>query len=377
MEIPNVDFTFIYLFFFFAIPGLVFRKFYYQGEFSKQFVSKNWAYTLTTSFVIGIVIQLLSFYSLKGIFQVFGKPEKQLYLIEISDFKNVKNILEGLNLYEFNQNDKIIFLIVSYILFTCLLSFISAFICWHSVRRLKLDRKFKILRFSNIWNYYLRGEIVDFKDFITINENKKVLLTLVDIVISDGFKENKLFSGILTQYTINPSNTLETITLTDVHIWKKDKNPKSDTYNRNIKCKVKGHCLILDVKKSIDLNLTYVYENQVKDSIAKSIANFITLLIISSYLVFIVFLIISSNPLLIVNYSVFYTILLKTFLIFILTLIMSVFFNLIDYLGNGKQWSINQKSEKLKGGIVIIIFLIFLMLIYRLVRYGDFYIWML
>jgi len=311
MEIPEVDFTFIYLFLFLAIPGLVFRKFYFQGEFSKQFISKNWAYTLTTSFLIGIVIQLISFYSIKGFFQVFGKPESDKYLIKLSDFKNLKHILDGLNLYEFTQYDKKIFIIVAYILITCLVAFIAALICWHFVRRLKLDRKFKVLRFGNLWNYYLRGEIIDFKDFATIKESKKVLLTLIDIVISDGFKENKLFSGILTQYTIDSKSTnLETITLTDSHIWKEDKNPESETYGRHTKKKVKGHCLILDVKKSIDLNLTYVFENDGENKFRNNLFSFLNLLAILSYLFFFIITIISSSPLFVIGSSILNTVLL-------------------------------------------------------------------
>ena len=305
MEIPQVDFTFIYLFLFLAIPGLVFRKFYYQGEFSKQFISKNWAYTLTTSFLLGIGIQLISFYSIKGFFQVFGKPETDKYLIRLSDFKNLKHILDGLSLYEFTKYDTKIFIIVGYIIVTCIISFISALICWHFVRRLKLDRKFKILRFGNIWNYYLRGEIVDFKDFVTIKESKKVLLTLVDIVISDGFKNNKLFSGILTQYTIDSnSNNLETITLTDSHIWKEDKDATSNSFGKNIKKRVKGHCLILDVNKSIDLNLTYVFESDGDNRFRNNLFSVLSLLVILFYLFFFIITIISSSPLFVIESSI-------------------------------------------------------------------------
>jgi len=377
MEIPSVDFTFIYLFLFFAIPGLVFRKLYYQGEFSKQFISKNWAYTLTTSFLLGIIIQFISFYSVKGFFQVFGKPISKNYLIRLSDFKNVKDILEGLSLYDFNIYDKKIFIIFCYTIITCLVSFLSALICWHFVRRLKLDRKYKLLRFGNIWNYYLRGEIIDFKDFVTIKENKKVLLTLVDIIISDGFSENKLFSGILTQYTIDTNNNLETITLTDSHLWKKDKKQDSETYGRNVKTKVKGHCLILDVKKSIDLNLTYVYGDEISNSIRQKAIKIINLIVILFYLIFFIFAITSSNPLLVINSSIFYTILLKLFLIIILTLIFSIIFNIITYIQFYREWRFSKKSETKKGIVVIFIFTLVLMFIYRLIRYGDLAFWSL
>ncbi|WP_147677126.1 hypothetical protein [Algibacter pacificus] len=378
MEIPEVDFTFVYLFLFLAIPGLVFRKFYYQGEFSKQFISKNWAYTLTTSFLIGIIIQLISFYSIKGFFQVFGKPASEKYIIKLSDFKNLKHILDGLNLYEFTHYDKKIFIIVAYILITCLVAFIAALICWHFVRRLKLDRKFKLLRFGNLWNYYLRGEIIDFKDFSTIKESKKVILTLIDIVISDGFKENKLFSGILSQYTIDSNSTnLETITLTDAHVWKEDKNSKSQTFGRNIKKRVKGHCLILDVKKSIDLNLTYVFENDNESKFRSNLFSFLNLIIILGYLFFFIITIISSSSLFIIESSIINTIILKIYLIFLLTLIMSIFFNMIQYLESGNEWTDNEKSEKLKGVVIIVIFTLILMIIYRLIRFGDFSFWYL
>jgi len=378
MDIPNVDFTFVYLFMFFAIPGLVFRKFYYQGEFSKQFVAKNWVYTLTSSFVLGLIIQIISFYSVKGFFQVYGKPTKEEYLIRLSDFKNIKHVLDGLSLYEFTEYDKQILIIFGYVIITCVISFFSAIICWHLVRGLKLDRKFKLLRFGNIWNYYLRGEIIDFKDFININENKNVILTLVDIVISDGFKENKLFSGVLAQYTINSKdNSLETITLTDTHVWKKDQDPNSNTYNRNIKFRVKGHCLILDVKKSIDLNLTYVYENEARKTWKVRVLEMFSFLLVLTYLFLFVLIIVSFNPIFLISTSIIYTILLKLFFLVMLTMVFTIVINVTTYLKSRRNWTQIEKSKQFKGVLLILIYTIFSMLIYRYIRYEDFLFWFL
>lgn len=375
MNFPELDFSFVYLFIFLAIPGLIFRKFYFQGEFSKQFVSKNWAYTLTSSFVIGLFIQLISIYSIKNIL-IFYKDQKSeffLFKTELAELKQIPNKILEFNLSKYDSTDILILQILAYLFFTFIISLLLSVFCWKLIRIFKLDRRLKLFRFNNIWNYYLRGEIIDFKDFTTIKEkNKKVLYTLVDVIITDGFKDNKLFSGILSQYTIEPkTNTLETITLTNTSQWKKSKDEKSDNFGKTLKTPIKGHCVILDMKRALDLNITYVYTDKQKGKLTKLIASILSLITISSYLTSFFYLIFSTHPILIGD-NILYTVILKIYFILQITFLIAMFSSIQSLLEKT-----NKKEKILEGTVMIIIFIIIWAIIYRLIRYGDMLFWLL
>lgn len=52
----------------------------------------------------------------------------------------------------------------SYFIFTCLLAAIIGMLTHYSVRRLRLDHRYRILRFSDQWYYLLSGEIFEFRN---------------------------------------------------------------------------------------------------------------------------------------------------------------------------------------------------------------------
>jgi hypothetical protein len=69
-------------------------------------------------------------------------------------------------------------------------------------------------RFANQWHYYyFKGEILKTSDFKNANRGK-VISTEVDVMIKDNDGKSNLFSGLLTQYTLNATNELQTIYLT-------------------------------------------------------------------------------------------------------------------------------------------------------------------
>ena len=113
---------------------------------------------------------------------------------------------------------------------------------------LKLDIRYKVIRFENEWHYYFTGRILYEADFKS-NKKGKVLSVNVDLVVNDGSEGNKMISGYLTQYTISPkTGQLDLICLTSAKRWSKRQRMLVD---------VPGDCFIVPYEKVVDFNLTY------------------------------------------------------------------------------------------------------------------------
>ena len=153
MEIAVKSFT---LFLLFIFPGIVFRRFYYVGEFSKQFNSSNWLNTFYISLVPGLIIQIISYLTFENL--IYKKPIITDFESINSIYCKIKNDLLPSELFNF----ELIGWVLSYILVTIVISFIIAQLSWILVRNLDLDKKFSPLRFNNYWHYYLSGEITAF-----------------------------------------------------------------------------------------------------------------------------------------------------------------------------------------------------------------------
>lgn len=252
------------------VPGVFFKRFYFQGPFSKQFASGLFADRLITSIFWGILIQILSFWifskSFNLTFDNVKKPISEVY------FKLSKNTIPDFS----TQNLKLtlIYLLLS-IIFSCVLGGLFNVI----IRKLKIDIKFPTFRFANHWHYYFKGEILTFSDFKAINKKGKVLSTIVDVVIDvDEGDKKKMLSGFLTQYIISQkTGELETLYLT---------NPSRFSNSQNKFVEIPGDCLIIPYHRVIDMNLRYVIKedkNKLKEQIINSfisISIFIGLLIV-------------------------------------------------------------------------------------------------
>jgi hypothetical protein len=236
---PNVTITSILLIVLLVVPGVFFKRFYFQGSFSKQFGFGLFADRLITSIFWGILIQILTFIIFSRVFDFTYENVKK----PIADFylKLLEKKIPELTIYNLKY------------LFGYLLSsvFVGSILGWlfHSlVRLLKIDIKFPVFRFANQWHYYFKGEILQSTDFKRYNEGKW-LSTTVDALIENGDGTNKLISGFLTQYMLSSkSGELETIYLTEARRFSKSKNEFVE---------IPGHCLIIPYSKVIDLNVRY------------------------------------------------------------------------------------------------------------------------
>lgn len=232
----------ILIFFFIIFPGIVFRRVYFQGEFTKQFNSSTISDSIFKSIIPGILIQVVTLYSYQ---KFFGSLNGQ----DISDFykkMSNNNLPEGL----FSLT--ILMKVLMYFSLLMAFAIILGMLFWIIVRYLKLDRRMPLFRFNNHWNYYFKGEIQDFKEFKGQFEGK-VLLTLADVLMRVEGDKNRLYSGVVTQYTISmKDNSLESIYLTKVSRYKKDE--KEGMILRDIP----GECMIIPYSNVVNINLRYL-----------------------------------------------------------------------------------------------------------------------
>ena len=281
----NLTLGFIAFFITIVIPGILFRRFFFYGEFSKQFNTKDPVlHSIFFSIVPGIIIQLLSF-SIYNLSLGFDSSFLDVFTI----FRDITS--DGANgtqeaTKSFINNDIIIFFLYSLFVFT-----LSSFLGWVSsrvIRNRNWDKKFKLFRFKNQWYYIFSGEVLNMKKFkeahnVSFKNNKgkiqDTLMTYADILVSvsDQSDRKELYTGYVADYDLRSDDItqLDKVYLIDTHRYKKkekiidenglelkDKqnNPKTDnkpTQSRN-RLKVPGDIFVLDAKNIVNLNLTYV-----------------------------------------------------------------------------------------------------------------------
>jgi hypothetical protein len=238
------------------IPGLVYRKCYYTGEFSKEYFKSTPFEVLMASLIPGVFFQsifLLLFHKWFGINGNLGTLG-QLYKSEKSlDITNSINQL---------YND-----LPSLLIYTLLLWVMVAIIGASAkfiIRKLKFDRKFRIFRFQNNWHYILRGEILDFDkplfrdDWVT-NDNENLYYqnadfingTSLDVLVNTGNKQ-MLYTGLLDEIILTKEGDgLELIVLSNVS--------RQEPFEKNsLEKRVYGDKMVILSEHIININITYL-----------------------------------------------------------------------------------------------------------------------
>ncbi len=260
----SITIGFIALFVSIVIPGLLFFRFYYFSEFSKQFTTKE---PITRSFLFSIIPGILIQSICLLIYTNFINLE-----LKISNVFSIhKNLLSNDELSSksigFVDNNLQSFLLYSLSVYA--LSISLGYLSARLIRVLKLDRKSKIFRFKNQWFYILKGEIFDFdkfkRAFTTLNkpnlDTKNVDMVFADVLV-DSDEGTKLYTGFVADYDLdsNDISKLEKIYLLDAHRYKKEKKSDEEGVEKNtvLKIPIPGSIFILPVDKLININLLYI-----------------------------------------------------------------------------------------------------------------------
>lgn len=203
MDLSITFFSFAYIVIL-IVPGIIFKRFFFQGAFSGQFNSGLFADRIITSLFWGILVQIIAVLT-------FSR------FINIS-YKDWRSMLQKLYLNVVNNKlpeitaDQLLN-VLFYAIYSVSLAAILGFFIYKIIRALSLDLKIPAFRFLNQWHYYFKGEILHTPEFKITNRGN-VISTEVDLMLKNDDGRSNLFSGLLTQYALNTKNELETLYLT-------------------------------------------------------------------------------------------------------------------------------------------------------------------
>jgi hypothetical protein len=233
-------------------PGIIIRKLYFYGEFSKQFSGGfSLIKLIAVSAVPGFINLICIFFFYDRFISHIDLEEIINTCKELNDPSLKLGNVGGISIKDsINKN---VFPFFGFLTFS---SILIGSLSGRFVRISRLDTKFKILRFKNFWFYAFSGEVRRFKKLKHLNEDKqKHLFTRADILIESSSKTH-LYSGIVVDYEL--SNT-DGYSLSKV-ILQEAKRYKLDEQNKRVPRNIPGNILIVDCSRMKNINLTYVSE---------------------------------------------------------------------------------------------------------------------
>lgn len=238
------------------LPGILFRRLFFYGDFTKQF---NAGHSIVNQIIIAVIPGILIFISVFLIYHYYF-TEIKLELI-INKLKELNN---SSTLHKDESRTSLVQLFIEqtgpFIAFLYLTSGIIGAISGRLIRITKLDRRFKILRFKNYWFYVLNGEHFDFKKFRHLKQEKKNhLFTKADVLIEQN-SQTALFSGIVVDYELSISDG---IALSKLYLHNAERYKLKEGDKKPIS--IPGNIFVVDCENMKNINLTYIYEDQKKE----------------------------------------------------------------------------------------------------------------
>ena len=263
----------------FLFPGVLFRKFYFTGQFGNQFEQGN----LLERFLWSLFLSFVCLSSVSLLFFLIGYLW-DLHPLDDINFEKISSIFQSLSKNEFpssfsNKSEFTSFLILIFIIY-----FISAslgYIVHNIIRTLSFDR-FSIFKFKNNWHYLSQA----YKENGVNRKVGDVYTTFVDVLVKNNTKD-ELYRGLLNNFILDKDDKLENIVLSnaykfisiekseeakikeiDISIVKNEKifSVHRDYLNRIVyKKSIDGNLLVLSNENIININFTYVKtSNKVK-----------------------------------------------------------------------------------------------------------------
>lgn len=328
------------------VPGITFRRFYFQGEFTKQFNSRSLTHGIIASILPGIVIQLSTLLIYDSLDVLKGEGLLNLY----NSF-NANSLPDTIFDYE------VLIQLVVYLSILLGLATVSANFSYRLVRSLHLDKKTTLMRFNNHWSYYFKGEIKYWSEYRDIIKGQ-ILAVKCDVLIRIENEEPRLYSGILKQHTIDKlTNELKNVYLTKVSLYKKQNVSveNSNLYSRKKPVPIPGDIMIFNANDIININLRFVTTPK------KEVKLNFGLLIIAFYFVSFLSVVFSDNVFL-TGSNLFKTVLIKFFAFIYVILIGGSLANFIDPKSSDKT----KRKAVFQGIMIISIIFTIIYILFRL-----------
>lgn len=228
---------------FLLTPGIIFRRFYFTGEFSEEYFKSTFSELLFSTIFPSVIINLFCYCCV-----MYWYPlDVSTFAVLISGTDNSNEVSEALsNVYTHKAK------IVSFLIFTTCLGGASGFFIKYRIRKQKIDRRHRMFRFANRWHYLLSGEILDYPDFPGRSED--VHLRYVDILV-DTEEGSVLYSGVVKDYLLNKEGGLDSIYLSEAkRRYLKDDNlqSKPNTYYF-----LPGNLFVIPFEHIKNIHITY------------------------------------------------------------------------------------------------------------------------
>jgi len=320
----------------FIFPGILFRKFYYRGAFTKQFSQGN----LFERFIITLFLSIISLLACLA-FIIFLRYALGIRFLNSVSYETIKVVFNTLkdnklperNVFKIIYRDFTILLLLIYFL-SATLGAIS-----HSIILLfKIDILSNVFRFNDKWYYHIKGKTYD------NIKGKKYLYTFVNVLTEDGEKKI-MYSGYLKDYCVDNDNNLSSIFLTNAHKYYYTKLENTDSRRENY---ILGNMIWISGLKILNVNFTHIVAEKEIIKIRKFLFNFFT----------VVFYLLSSFTITIFWFDNFFiqfsTVLQKTFFIIISFLIELLVYNLIK-----KVLTLEKGSYNINGNLTFMFLSIF------------------
>lgn len=227
------------------IPGFLFRRFYFSGEFSREYFKQNFSDLILPSLIISGIINTFCY----TIIYVLGYHSDAVPAIStlLSGTTDSLKISKAINTLFLNFYPGL-----SYFLFTGLTGALSGFFAKYLIRTYKLDRKYKLFRFQNEWHYLFSGEILDFPE---IQGNARIVeFTFVDALVNTS-EGSVIYSGYLSSYVLSSSTGIDRIYLSDARRRYLKNDNKQEVDERYYE--LPGDFFVLFASEIINLHVSY------------------------------------------------------------------------------------------------------------------------
>lgn len=239
--------------FFLLIPGILFRRFYYSEEFSREYFKSTFFEVFISTIIPSLIFQLIWFF----LSRLLGQHVDLNILSDLASAKPLEGTFSNV------QNNSVKILVYNLSLF--LFSGICGYYWKQIVRNKKWDRRFKIFRYQNSWHYILKGEFFDFpraEISLESDEVEDIEFVFIDAIVQIG-GESYLYDGILVDYELRNDGGLETISIKNAQRRKlsndstiEEDGTKSDNSNKYYP--IIGYILLIKYSELKNLNFTYL-----------------------------------------------------------------------------------------------------------------------
>lgn len=237
-------------------PGFIFRRFYYTEEFSREYFKQTITDLLVAAILPSALLHIVGYFLFIRHHYTIDVATIGTLLSGTSDGARVTAAFQSIYTHAMG--------IVSYFIAVSFLAAVGGLITKYIVRKLKLDRKFKLFRFQNEWHYIFSGEILDFPR--VPGNADDISIRYIDVLVKSD-QGTIIYTGILADYVLSKDSGIDRIYLTNVkrRYLKDDRNyealenePDERYYY------LPGQFFIIPYSQIINLHITY-YKIEITD----------------------------------------------------------------------------------------------------------------